>query len=174
MYSWMKAVADPFKVYDGPRHYHFLTLHKDHYLQGVESRNRPWFVKGQSPLGAKKIKPLEFPKGDIGKRKFFPYRMADGRNGSMDLQGTLRFWIYHITTQDRVTVDINGRKIDDSAVNRYPAGESRKGLPGVRFEIDLSLCLPLRGENELGITLTSCLSVFEDIPFMEELEVLVQ
>ena len=172
MYGWMKAVIDPHKVREGSRHYHYLTLFKNHYLEGAESRNRPWFVKGLSPLGSKKIEPLEFPASDIGTRKVFPFRMADGRNGSHDIPGTVRFWIYHVTPQDKITVDINGRKIDDAVITKYPAGEFRYGLPGVRYEIDLIQCLPFRGDNELGITLETK-SKREHTPYMEELEVLV-
>ena len=172
MWAWMKAVADPQNVYEGPRSYHYLPLSKDHYLQGVESRNRPWFAKGLSPLGAKKLQPLEFSKDDRGRTKLYPFRMADGRNGEK-LEGTLRFWFYHITSQDDVTVAINGKEIDSSKIRKYPAGEFRKGLPGVRFEIDLKDCPPFRGNNELGLTLKT-LPEGNEIPLMEELEVFVK
>jgi hypothetical protein len=47
------------------------------------------------------------------------------------------------------------------------------GLPGAWFEIALQDCPKFRGDNELGLILHSS-STRNSVPYMEELDVLVQ
>ena len=70
-----------------------------------------------------------------------------------------------------MTVDFNGKIMDQAKINRFPVGKRRGGLPGQRFEISLAECPPFRGHNELGLTLKSIVDGKQ--PYMEELEIVV-
>jgi len=172
MWKWMNAVCDPKRVYDGPRRYHYLPLYK-----GIDSRKPPvrsyaFYTEPLSPLGRPKTQVLKFPDNEIGQRQAYRFLMADGRGGER-LNGTLRFWWYHIGADDEVTVDVNGRKVDPGKIRRVPVGEMRKGLPGQRFEIALADCPPFKGNNELGLTLQTK-SKRKKVPYVEELDVYVE
>ena len=52
------------------------------------------------------------------------------------------------------------------------SGARRGGIEGFRFEVALSNCPPLRGDNELGLTLNTA-NKSDTIPYMEELEIVV-
>ena len=135
-------------------------------------RNYPWYDEGRSPLGHINSPVLTFQRDTVGRRLAFPFRMADGRHGEK-LNGRLTFWVYYLSDADEMAVDINGQLVDRTRVKRYPAGQRRGGLPGRRFEIALAHCPPLRGDNQLGLTLMSRVDRAQP-PYMEELEVNVE
>lgn len=170
--KWTHAVVDPQRACSGPRKYHYLPMGKGMGGRKPPVRNYPWADEGKSPLGHTNSPVLRFGPEEVGKRLAFPFRMADGRDGGK-LEGRLRFWVYHMTEADELTVDINGRPVPPSKIRRIPAGEYRAGLPGVRFEIALADCPPFRGENELGLTLQTE-QKRNEVPYMEELIVLVE
>ena len=169
-FAWMNAVTSPAKVIEGPRHYHYLPLHKWSSRMAPPERNYPWYGSRQSPLGAVKTQILEFQ--EPGVRQAYQFRMADGRNGEK-LKGTLRFPIYFVDPGEGVEIDINGRPVLSSKVKQVPCNRDEIGLPGVWFEVSLSDCPPFRGDNELGIILHTE-KKRETAPYMEELEVVVE
>ncbi len=165
---WTQAVQSPKRVFAEPRTYRYLPMGKGISSRKPPSRNYPWYDDGRSPLGQVNSPVLKLK---TGKRRVFPFRMADGRDGK-PIRGKLTFWAYHLGKADALTVDINGRKIPPAKVRRFPAGKRRGGLPGQRFEISLSNCPSFRGDNELGLTLKSKIDQ-NRVPYMEELEVAV-
>ena len=169
---WTDAVASKEKVYEGPRTYRYLPMGKGMDTKKPPARNYPFAEEGRSPLGHVNSPVLKFTPDNVGKRLVFPFRMADGRHGER-LQGTMTFWVYHLEENDPMTVDINGKTVDPTKVRRFPAGKRRGGLPGTRFEIDLTDCPPFSGENSLGITLQTK-AERENAPYMEELEIVVR
>ncbi len=134
--------------------------------------NYAWYDEGGSPLGRTNSPVLTFAADQRGNRLTFPFRMADGRDGGK-LEGTLTFWVYHLRNSDALTVDVNGRPVERTKIQRFPTGQRRGGLPGLRFEIPLADCAPFRGDNELGLTLTSPTD-HQQPPYMEELEITVR
>ena len=168
---WTHAVLDRESVYQGPRTYRFLPMGKGMNTRRPPLRNYPWYDEGYSPLGQRNIQPVQFLPEESGKRKQYPFRMADGRNGEK-LTGKMQFWIYHLSENQPVSLDLNGIRFDPAAVHRFPIGAKRSGLSGQRFEIDLSFCPPFRGNNQLGITIRG-LDVQRPSPYLEELEVVV-
>ena len=166
---WTQAVRSKQSVYAAARTYRYLPMGKGMSSRQPPVRNYPWYDEGRSPLGHINSPVLTFDKDHLGKRRVFPFRMADGRNGEK-LSGRLTFWVYHLADDDEVAVDINGKLVEPSKINRFPTGKRRGGLPGQRFEIALADCPPLRGDNELGLTLKS---PRDKPPYMEELEIVV-
>ncbi|MBC8876512.1 MAG: family 10 glycosylhydrolase [Planctomycetes bacterium] len=169
---WTQAVQDPKDVCAGPRTYRYLPMGKGLSSRKPPTRNYPWYDEGRSPLGQPNSPVLEFATDAIGKRLVFPFRMADGRDGER-LAGRLRFWIYYLSADDALQVDINGRPINPEKTKKFPAGEFRGGLPGMRFEVDLADCPPFAGDNQLGLTLKTA-AERKQVPYMEELEITVE
>lgn len=168
MWKWMDAVVDPERVYDGPRRYHYLPLYKGINSRRPPVRNYAFYTEPLSPLGRPKTQVLKFPANKSGQRQAYRFRMADGRHGEK-VKGRLQFWVYHVTTNDRFDVDINGNEVEPSKIRGVPAGRFREGVPGMRFEIDLGDCPQFQGENELGITWQSRIDHDPNVPYMEEL-----
>ena len=168
---WTRAVQSPERVNAGPRHYHYLPMGKGISRRKPPSRNYPWYDEGRSPLGHVNGPVLQFTADRAGERLAFPFRMADGRNGEK-LEGTLRFWVYHIAETDRIEVDLNGQRINGAHIKRHNAGQWRGELPGQRIEIGLADCPAFRGDNELGLRLPRS-AERKETPYMEELEVVV-
>ena len=171
MARWTQAVKSMETVFAGPRTYRYLPLGKGISGRKPPVRNYPWYDEGRSPLGHVNSPILTFDKDHIGKRLIFPFRMADGRDGEK-LSGRLTFWVYHLGSQDELSVDLNGQPVNPNAIIGHAAGRRRNGLPGQRFEISLACCPPFRGDNQLGLMLES-VGAFEPAPFMEELEIVV-
>jgi hypothetical protein len=170
MWAWMKAVSAPKNVLEGTRRYHYLPLYKGSTRMGPPARNYAWYGPGQSPLGPMKTQILEL--STVGVRHTYNFRMADGRNGEK-LKGLLRFPIYFAESNDRIEVDLNARPIPSGKVRRVPCNRDEIGLPGTWFEVALEDCPPFRGDNELGLILHNE-AKREAVPYMEELEVIVQ
>ncbi|HJN12943.1 MAG TPA: hypothetical protein QF564_29975 [Pirellulaceae bacterium] len=170
MARWTQAVKSNESVFAGPRTYRYLPMGKGISSRKPPARNYPWYDEGRSPLGHVNGPVLTFDQHDVGTRLAFPFRMADGRSGER-LSGHLTFWVYHLGDDDLMTVDFNGKIMDQAKINRFPVGKRRGGLPGQRFEISLAECPPFRGHNELGLTLKSIVDGKQ--PYMEELEIVV-
>ncbi len=170
MRAWIGAVVDRKRVFEGPRRYHYLPLYKGVAQRRPPSRNYPWYGEGTSPLGVAKTQILTL--SPDGQRQVYRFRMADGRR-SERLAGTLRFWVFHVAPSDGVIVDVNGEVVHPAKVKRTPLDAAKVGLPGAGFEIALADCPPFRGDNELGIALTSA-AKHEVAPYMEELDILVE
>ena len=172
MARWTSAVRSSKQVYQGPRTYRYLPMGKGMATRKPPIRNYPWYDEGRSPLGHVSSPVLTFDKDQVGKRAVFPFRMADGRDGER-LTGEMTFWVYHLQANDELRVDINGRSVPLDKINRVAAGKRRGGLPGQRVSIQLRDCPQLRGDNELGLTVTPR-DKRPTAPYMEELEVVVQ
>ncbi len=168
---WTRAVGSKQSVLAGPRTYRYLPMGKGISSRKPPARNYPWYDEGRSPLGHLNSPVLTFYEDHAPKRLVFPFRMADGRNGEA-LSGRLTAWVYHLAEADEMALDINGQRIDRAKITRRPVGERRGGLPGQRLEISLTDCPPFRGDNELGLTLTSAAD-HKQAPYMEELEIVV-
>ncbi len=170
---WTQAVISPERVLQGPRTYRYLPMGKGISARKPPARNYPWYDEGFSPLGHRNSPILTFSDDQLGNRLAFPFQMADGRDGK-PLPGKLTCWIYHLNTQDQLTVDINGKTVMAENIRRFPTGKRRGGLPGQRLEISLADCPPFRGHNQLGLTLTELVGQHEQPPYMEELEITVE
>jgi len=162
--AWTNGVTDPARVAAGPRSYHFLPLGKGFSKYQNHRLSFPWAAENHSVLGHPNSPVLNFTGSS---RMVLPFRMADGRSGEK-LQGRLRFWIYRATSDDELTIDINGEPIASEHIERFEAGEWRGGLPGQRVEFDLAHCPPLRGNNQLGVRLKQT-GNRDRVPYMEEL-----
>ena len=174
---WTHAVQNKERALAGPRTYRYLPMGKGISSRKPPARNYPWYDEGRSPLGQINSPVLEFDTDKAGRRLIFPFRMADGRDGEK-LDGKLTFWIYHLDDAEKMSVDINGRKVDPAKIGHFPTGKRRGGLPGQRFEIALADCPPFRGDNELGLILEKASAKEsstdrKQIPYMEELEIAV-
>ena len=169
---WTQAVKSKETVFAGPRTYRYLPMGKGMSSRKPPVRNYPWYDEGRSPLGHVCSPVVEFKPKDVGKRKVFPFLMADGRNGEK-LRGTMTFWVYRLTQNDKFRVDLNGKAIPTAKIRKVAIGKRRGGLPGQRFTISLKDCPPFRGNNRLGLTLMAA-PRDKTIPYMEELEVNVQ
>lgn len=170
MTRWTQAVKSKESVFAGPRTYRYLPMGKGISSRQPPVRNYPWYDEGRSPLGHVNSPVLTFGKEQLGKRLVFPFRMADGRRGE-NLSGRLTFWVYHLAEKDDLAVDINRKRVSGDTITRFPTGQRRGGLPGVRFEISLVDCPSFRGDNELGLTLKSAKG--NSPPYVEELEIVV-
>jgi D-amino peptidase len=162
--AWTNVVTDPARVAAGPRSYHILPLGKGFSKYQTHRLSFPWAAENHSVLGHPNSPVLNFTGRS---RMVMPFRMADGCAGER-LKGRLRFWIYHATSDDELTIDINGELIASEHIERIDVGEWRSGLPGQRFEVDLADCPPLRGNNQLGVRLEQTVNR-DRIPYMEEL-----
>ena len=170
----IEILSDPVKAFDGPRHYVYMPVWKDH-------------DNGCGPTGRYNAQSLTFTTESVGKRQAFSFRMADGRNGEK-VTGTMRVRIYDAGPEDQFTFDLNGKEIPAGifAVTHLPNGETgvpSDALPGdgtfdwpanTRFEISLGDCPAFKGDNELGITLKKRASSGAKDPVMEALEVFVR
>ncbi len=172
MKRWTHAVRSKESVYEGARTYRYLPMGKGISSRRPPARNYPWYDEGRSPLGHVMSPTLTFDRESIGKRLAFPFRMADGRNGET-LSGRLTFWVYRLDTDDKLLVDINGQRVEQSLIRQVTSGERRGGVPGQRFEISLGDCPAFRGDNELGLTLSTAPGDGQP-PWMEELEIVVE
>ena len=123
----------------------------------------PIWRKKQSPSGADQTwHALHFGSENLGQRQTLPFRMADGHKGQK-LTGRLRFRIYNLHEKDIIHIDLNNVEIPKNAIlerkktNIHVAADTRyPGMhipPHIAYEIDLAKCPPLRGDNELGLTL---------------------
>lgn len=171
MKRWTNAVRSKESVNEGPRTYRYLPMGKGISSRKPPVRNYPWYGEGRSPLGHITSPVLTFDDKSIGKRKVFPFRMADGRHGEK-LTGRMTFWVYRLEANDELLVDLNGKTIDAHKMNRVSSGQRRGGVPGQRIEIKLEDCPPFRGDNELGLTLKTTADK-QQTPWMEELEIVV-
>ena len=167
---WTSAVQSKQTVFAGPRTYRYLPMGKGMSSRKPPLRNYPWSDEGRSPLGQLNSPVLKFR--EIGQRLRFPFRMADGRDGSA-IEGKLTFWVYQLGAGDSMAVDINQQPIPSAKLKRFPAGTRRGALPGQRFEVSLADCPPFRGDNTLGLTLQAKTND-QSTPYMEELEVVVE
>jgi hypothetical protein len=172
MKRWTHAVRSKDNVFSGRRTYRYLPMGKGISSRKPPVRNYPWYDEGRSPLGHRNSPTLTFGNETVGKRKAFPFRMADGRESEW-LEGRLTFWCYRLEADDELLVDINGKSIDADKITRVPSGKRRGGVPGQRFEIALTDCPPFRGDNELGLTLNTSPGERQS-PWMEELEIVVE
>ena len=171
MKRWTHAVRSRQSVFGGPRTYRYLPMGKGISSRRPPARNYPWYDEGHSPLGHATSPVLTFDDDSVGRRKVFPFRMADGRDGK-GLTGRLTFWVYRLATDGELLIDINGRQVDPVKVRRASSGRRRGGVSGQRFELSLRDCPSFRGDNELGLTLRTPPGEGPP-PWMEELEILV-
>jgi hypothetical protein len=113
-------------------------------------------------------------------RAAIPFRMADGRNGQ-PLDGRLRFRVYNLHDSEGLDLDINDAPIPVDAIierrktNIHVAAERRcPGMhipPHIAYEIDLSICPPFQGDNELGLTFSRPDRSIEGVIMIEALEI---
>ena len=169
--EWMLATIDSDQVRAGTRRYHYVPLYKRDYT-GLR-RNYKYIESQRSPHGKFTGKTIYFNEGMRDVRQTYPFRMADGCNGEK-LTGKMSFWVFHVESDDDFGVDINGATIDASKTNFESAETTRSGLPGKRYEIDLAECPPFAGDNELGLTWRSDRRLGPNVPFMEELDIIVE
>ena len=93
----------------------------------------------------------------------------------------MRFRVYNLHEKDLLSLDLNDETISDDAIlerrktNIHLAADSRyPGMhipPHISYEIDLAKCSPLRGDNELGITLRLRDESIQSDCMMEALEI---
>ena len=123
----------------------------------------PIWRADRSPSGGEPPRrALRFGRQDLGRSLPFPFRVADGRDGA-PVSGRLRFRVYNLYDDDRLALDLNHQPIPDSAIverrktNIHLAADRRyPGMhipPHIAYEIDLSACPPLCGDNELAFRL---------------------
>ena len=167
MLDWIHEAIDPDRCVAGPRRYHYVPIYK---YKLESERNYKYIESGRSPHGEFKGQVLYFNEGTLGKRQAYRFRMADGRDGR-PLHGKLGFRIIHCGPADEVEADINGQPLPHDAVTR---SYQQQDLPWTWFELDLSRCPPLRGDNELGLTWRSDPATSADVPYMEELDCTVE
>lgn len=131
----------------------------------------------QSPSGAaQQWRTLHLGVGD---QVVFPFRVADATDEP--LSGRLRFRIYNLHEDDDLQLQLNGGNIPRSAIldrrktNIHVAADTRyPGMhvpPHVAYEIDLSQCPPLRGDNELSLHLLSRDASIDSDCMVEAIEV---
>jgi len=164
--GWMNEVIRPERVTTRPRTYHYLPLYKGIH---IPERNYAYRENLCSPLGERKGQILEFPAAEVGQRKTFEFRLADGRDGSK-VAGRLRFRVLHCDADSRVRVDVNGAVLDQGKVKRA-LDPDNQDISAWWFAIDLADCPPLRGDNELGLTWLEAPGAA--VPCVEELEITV-
>ena len=169
MLTWIHEVIDPERVVRGTRRYHYVPIYK--YRLDRE-RNYKYVESGRSPHGQFKGQTLYFNEGMIGRRQPFFFRMADGRNGER-LHGKLRFRIVHCPDDDVLDADINGTLISANKLKRTASARTPE-MPWSWFECNLADCPPFRGDNELGLTWRGSTGHGFKVPYMEELEVIVE
>ena len=169
MIAWIRAAADLDGLGSGPRRYHYLPIYKRNYA-GVD-RNYAYRETGRSPHGAWKGPTLYFHEGLRGRRQAFPFRVADGRDGQA-LAGSLRLRIIHADERDAFELDVDGRPLAPGDLERTVCRDDPE-MTWTWVTLDLKCCPPLRGDNELGITWTGDRDHGLNVPYMEELVVVV-
>ena len=169
--QWTQAVSSLDSIYAGPRTYRYLPMGKGMSTRKPPVRNYPWSDEGRSPLGHVNSPVLEFPATSQHQKKVFPFRMADGRHGE-SLRGLMTFWIYRLESPRQMSIAINDESLAAEAMRVSKVGLRRGGVDGYRFEINLSECPKLKGNNELALTLETP-NVSKAHPYLEELEVIV-
>ncbi|MAE67708.1 MAG: hypothetical protein CMJ18_25925 [Phycisphaeraceae bacterium] len=167
---WARAVANPEAIAAGPRRYHYLPLYKRDIAQ-MSGATHLYEESGRSLHGAYKGPVIYFHEGRTGERMRFAFRMADGRDGGR-LRGTLRYRVFHCVDADALAVDINDVEITPDRIT-HTVDTRDPDLSWSWFEIDLSDCPPLRGDNEMGLTWRGPGNDGPDVPYMEELDVMV-
>lgn len=110
---------------------------------------------------------------------FISFRAADGRDGQR-LMGRLRFRVYNLHDNETLALDLNGTSIQPESIierrktNIHVAADRRyPGMhipPHIAYEIDLSNCPLLRGDNELGVTFTGPDATIDGDIMIEALE----
>ena len=170
MLSWMREVYDPERIEAGARRYHYIPIYKDDWTS--VGANYKYRESGRSMHGAFKGKTLYFNEGLRGTRQVYPFRMADGRRGG-PLRGTFRFRIIHGTADDRFDTDINGATVAARHVKRTVHAHDPE-MSWTWAEVDLGDCPPFRFDNELGITWRSDTAGRAEVPYLEEVDILVQ
>ncbi len=165
MVSWMQQVGDPQTVMSGPRHYHYCPLWKWPRAQTLHPHREQY----HSPAGGKHCQIVTFADSSLGKRQTYKFRMADGRNGE-PLTGQVKFQIFHVDPNDEIVIDVNGIPVAPAKLRRDHRPNADP--PATWFEFSLDNGPPLRGDNELGITLKPA-SRKSETPYLEELEVYV-
>jgi len=141
----------------------------------------PIWRADKSPCGIDQSwRTLRFGAGHIGHRQVFPFRLADGTK-TKALTGRLRFRVYNLYDDDSIQIDLNGEAIPDTALierrktNIHVAADRRyPGMhipPHIAFEFDLARCPPLKGDNELGLTLMARNPTIDSNCMIEALEV---
>lgn len=135
----------------------------------------------RSPSGMDQTgRTLRFGGADLGQRQVFHFRMAD-RSEEKALIGRMRFRIYNLHDDDSVRIDLNGETVPDSALlerrktNIHVAADRRyPGMhipPHIAFEYDLARCPPMKGDNELGVTLLGRNPIIDSDCMLEALEI---
>ena len=81
--------------------------------------------------------------------------------------------MFHLRADDALDVELNGKAIDRSKIRRVSLNAKEVGLPGIAFEIAIEDCPAFHGDNALGLTLRTK-AERRDVPYMEELDILVQ
>lgn len=170
MRSWIQEVIDLDRVKAGTRRYHYLPIYKDDWTN--QRANYKYRESGRSTHGEFKGKTLYFNEGMHGTRQTYPFRMADGRNGSA-LRGTLRFRMIHCVGDDRFDTDINGTAVAPDKIRRS-VNTSDPDMNWTWLEINLGDCPQFRFDNELGITWQSEADHGLKVPYMEELDIFVE
>jgi hypothetical protein len=128
---------------------------------------------GLSPTGRTNAQTVQFRSDEIGERKVFYFRMADGRRGEK-LNGKISIYINEVSMPDIFRFDINGKTIPEKdIVLKYvnPVGDDGLLSSGIRYEVSLADCPPFKGDNELGMTWIEKNWLVSNDPFMEILRV---
>jgi len=176
----VSILAGDQKAMLGPRHYLFL----------------PTWKVGGGILGRFNAQSLVFSEGNDNRRQVFHFRMADGKDGRK-LRGWLRLRVFDASPGDVFALDVNGIPVPDGRVRveYFPDGERSKqpvrpfktsgnfGVPedgtfdwpqNLRLEIPLEHCPPLRGDNEIGVTLVKKSPDNPKTRVLETVEVMVR
>ncbi|MAE64399.1 MAG: hypothetical protein CMJ18_09015 [Phycisphaeraceae bacterium] len=169
MLDWIHEAIDPDRIAAGTRRYHYVPIYKRDY-HGVQ-RNYKYLECWRSQHGAFKGPTIFFNEGRRGARQVFPFRAADGREGET-LEGTLRFRMLHCLDEDAFGVDINGTTVPAHDLERTE-DRTDPEIPWTWVKLELANCPPLRGDNELGLTWRSTRDTGMNVPYMEELDMIV-
>lgn len=134
-----------------------------------------------SPCGIEQMgRSFRFGIEDIGQRQVFRFRIADGLD-QKPLNGRMRFRVYNLHDDDLLQVDLNRTVIEKTAcierrkTNIHVAADRRyPGMhipPHIAFAFDLTKCPPMKGDNELGLTLLGRNRIIDSDCMMEALEI---
>lgn len=169
MFQWIAEIVTPEKVWSAPRRYHFVPIYKK---ADLPIRNYPEVALQRGPTGSW-VQIVTFPQNSLNHRQPYYFLTADGKNGET-LNGSLRVRFLGATEKDIFRLDLNGKTIPDGMITIRPEPDDE--LPALWYEVDLSGCPPLCGQNELGMTLTRFDTdrALKAPPYMEELEVIVR
>lgn len=169
MLNWILEAIDPQRVQTGQRRYHYVPIYKRDY-HGID-RNYKYLESGRSQHGAFKGPTLYFNEGMRGERQTFPFRSADGQKGEK-LKGVLKFRMVHCNSTDTFKVDINGVAVPAEKLDRRVSNQDTEFL-WTWVILNLAEAPPLRGDNNLGLIWTSQSNHGLEVPFMEELDLVV-